>query len=342
MALFKILHGGENNLPAVKTPGYMYITEDKGNIFIDLSATKRIQLNAKSAVYDGKEQNIANTYIKDLNVSGKNITCVYGDEHSKVITTQDTVYSAGNGLNLSNNVFSLGTSGVAAGTYGPGSNVSGANGTTINVPQISVDAYGRVTSITNRVYTSVNTDTNTDTSVSVSLKNSGNGYVTTCTGSGTGGLNYHNSVYVDHSSGVLMGAAWNDYAEYREVKTEIEPGRIVIETGNGDLVLSQERLAPAPNVVSDTFGFAIGQTAICNTPIAVAGRALVFPFEDRENFKAGAAVCAGPNGTASLMTREEIREYPDRILGIVSEIPNYETWGETNIPVNNRIWIKIK
>jgi hypothetical protein len=42
------------------------------------------------------------------------------------------------------------------------------------------------------------------------------------------------------------------------------------------------------------------------------------------------------------MTREEIREYPDRILGHVSEIPNYETWGTGNIAVNNRIWIKVR
>jgi hypothetical protein len=42
------------------------------------------------------------------------------------------------------------------------------------------------------------------------------------------------------------------------------------------------------------------------------------------------------------MTREEIKEYPDRIIGLVSEIPEYKTWGEGNIPVNGRIWIKIK
>jgi hypothetical protein len=41
------------------------------------------------------------------------------------------------------------------------------------------------------------------------------------------------------------------------------------------------------------------------------------------------------------MTREEIREWPDRIIGLVSEIPEYEYWGDSNIPVNNRIWIKI-
>lgn len=50
----------------------------------------------------------------------------------------------------------LATSGVTAGTYGPSAAVTGTEGATINVPQITVDAYGRVTSVTNRVYTSKN------------------------------------------------------------------------------------------------------------------------------------------------------------------------------------------
>jgi hypothetical protein len=40
------------------------------------------------------------------------------------------------------------------------------------------------------------------------------------------------------------------------------------------------------------------------------------------------------------MTREEIKEYPDRIVGIVSEIPDYEKWN--NKDIDNRIWIKVK
>jgi hypothetical protein len=53
------------------------------------------------------------------------------------------------------------------------------------------------------------------------------------------------------------------------------------------------------------------------------------------------------------MTREEIIKYPDRIIGIVDEIPEYEVWNasltlneevksETNIKVNGRIWIYVK
>ena len=53
----------------------------------------------------------------------------------------------------------LPASGVTAGSYGPTANVTGTNNTTINVPQITVDAYGRVTRVTNRVYTSKDTNT---------------------------------------------------------------------------------------------------------------------------------------------------------------------------------------
>ena len=67
----------------------------------------------------------------------------------------------------------LSNSGVTSGTYGPTGNVNGTNGATISVPQITVDAKGRVTSIVNRTYTSVNTDTNTTYSAGTGLSLSG-------------------------------------------------------------------------------------------------------------------------------------------------------------------------
>ena len=76
-------------------------------------------------------------------------------------TNTDTQYYAGTGLSLSGTTFSLASSGATSGSYGPSANVYGSNGATISVPQITVDSYGRVTSIVNRTYTSVNTDTNT-------------------------------------------------------------------------------------------------------------------------------------------------------------------------------------
>lgn len=139
----------------------------------------------------------------------------------------------------------------------------------------------------------------------------------------------------------VRGAVFNDYAEYRESLIK-EPGRCVVETGYGDLELSTKRLQLGGNIVSDTFGFSIGETNKAQTPIAVCGRVLAYPYEDRYKFIAGAAVCSGPNGTISLMTREEIKEWPDAIIGYVSEIPEYKEWGTDKIQINNRIWIKLK
>ena len=143
-------------------------------------------------------------------------------------------------------------------------------------------------------------------------------------------------------AGQVYGAVWNDYAEYRQTKEHIQPGYCVIETGKGDLIKSSQRLQPGANIVSDTFGFAIGETEQTKTPLAVSGRVLAYPYEDRNLYQAGDPVCSGPNGTISKMTREEVREYPDRIIGTVSEIPDYEVWGTGNVKVNNRIWIKVK
>jgi hypothetical protein len=43
-------------------------------------------------------------------------------------------------------------------------------------------------------------------------------------------------------------------------------------------------------------------------------------------------VCSAPEGKVDIMTRQEIQEYPDRIIGIVSEI----------IPDEERIWIRVR
>ena len=140
---------------------------------------------------------------------------------------------------------------------------------------------------------------------------------------------------------LVTGAVWNDYAEYRKAES-IEPGRVVVESTDGEMKLSTERLQPGAEIISDTFGFAIGETDEYKTPIAAAGRVLAYPNEDRYSYPLGCAVCSGPNGTVSQMTREEIKEYPERIIGTVSEIPEYKNWGTGNVKVNGRIWIRIK
>ena len=140
----------------------------------------------------------------------------------------------------------------------------------------------------------------------------------------------------------VYGAVWNDYAEYRNQKEIIEPGYCVASADNGRVYKTIKKFQACDGIVSDTFGFAIGETEECQTPLAVAGRVLAYCAGNREDYHAGDTVCAGPGGLVYKMTREEIREWPDRIIGIVSEIPEYQEWGIGNIKVNNRIWIKVK
>ena len=159
------------------------------------------------------------------------------------------------------------------------------------------------------------------------------GAIFRCAGAGYFGKNL--------SAQKVFNAVYNDYAEYRQT-IKLMPGHVVIDCDNGSLKCSEQRLQPGAQVISDTFGHAMGYTENCQTPLAVAGRVLVYTYQNRNNYHAGMAVCSAPNGTVDIMTREEIKNYPDCIIGIVSEIPNYDYWGTDNIKVDNRIWIKIK
>lgn len=142
----------------------------------------------------------------------------------------------------------------------------------------------------------------------------------------------------------VYGAVYNDYAEYRICKEPFNPGMVVKENGDDTMSISAARLERGCSLISDTFGFAIGETDEAKCPIAVSGRVLAMPYESREEFAAhiGWPVCSGPNGTVSIMTEEEEEKYPSRIIGTISSVPTYEVWGSENIAVNGRVWIKVK
>ena len=161
----------------------------------------------------------------------------------------------------------------------------------------------------------------------------------------------YNYVWIDTDGSIqapkVYGAVWNDYAEYRESNCE-DSGYVLMEAGDDSLTKTTERLSHFAGISSDTWGFSQGETAKAHTPIAVAGRVLVYPYQDRNNYKSGDCVCAAPGGTVDIMTREEVREWPDRIVGTVSCVPDYEEWGggegsdRDPVKVNGRIWIKVR
>lgn len=137
-------------------------------------------------------------------------------------------------------------------------------------------------------------------------------------------------------NGVMHGAAWNDFAEYRQSDTDFTPGTIVCDDEGGFVTESKERLQRCSYVVSDTYGMVIGDRK-GNVPVAVAGRVLANVDCDVE---IGDCLCATEGGKATKMSRLEIANYPDRILGIVSEIPTYAEWN--GVEVKERVWVKIK
>ena len=99
-------------------------------------------------------------------------------------------------------------------------------------------------------------------------------------------------------------------------------------------------------ICSDTYGFAIGETDKAITPIAVAGRVLAYPMEDREEYRyhIGGFVGASENGRVTIMTPDEVRNYPESIIGTISAVPDYEEWGAEGhkVRVDGRVWIKVR
>lgn len=139
------------------------------------------------------------------------------------------------------------------------------------------------------------------------------GALTVAGGVGVAGNLYAAKVY---------GAVYNDYAERRKTAIEHEPGTVLIESESGVMITSSKRLQKCGKIVSDTYGFLIGETDCITSPIGVSGRVLA--KTDNSKFKIGDCVCTGADGTVSKMNRLEIILFPDRIIGIVSELPTEE------------------
>lgn len=266
------------------------------------------------------------------------ITNIVNRTYTSVNTDTNTTYSAGTGLSLSGTTFNHSNT-ITAGSVGTAQSPS--HGGTFKIPKITYDAQGHITEATT-VNITLPVDYNTDTKVTTAAQTSSTIYVTgtPSTGTVTGTLQYNENVYI--SGNVMYGACWNDYAEYRISNCQ-EPGRVICENGDDTLSLSTERLQPAGNVISDTFGFVIGETEQAKTPVAVSGRVLAYPYESREEFKKniGRPVCSGPNGTVSIMTDKEYRDKGYCAIGTISAVPDYEEWGAGKVKVNGRVWIKI-
>lgn len=115
--------------------------------------------------------------LKDLLVAGSarivgessfndNVT-INGDLSATNVSGNGSGLTNLNASNIASGTLAVGrlpTSGVTAGSYGLSSNKTGEHGKDFSIPYITVDTYGRITSISNKTLT-LPTDNNTDTKV---------------------------------------------------------------------------------------------------------------------------------------------------------------------------------
>lgn len=289
-------------------------------------------------------------FLKDLVVTGgaRFLNTIQGNITNSDTAKTATALSTNAGSTTQPIYFSNGKPVAITGTIANGitGNAATATALTSSAGSATQPVYfsnGKPVAITGTLANSISgnaaTATNA-TNVNIADDTTSKLFVLGATTTGNTRIYRESSVYLKDN--VIHGAAWNDYAEYRNVPEETNAGRCVCENGDGTLSLSYKRMQPGANIISDTYGFVIGEDEKANTPLAVSGRVLAYPYEDKSLYLPGEAVCSGPHGTVSRMTREEIKEYPEMIIGTVSEIPFYEEWGPKKIKVNGRIWIKIK
>ena len=183
-------------------------------------------------------------------------------------------------------------------------------------------------------------------SADVRIANSSNDYqALTDYGFKSGWLIYalKSSVYVGNNENSTASAS-GDYAEARLTSNKWHAGCCIKEDGKDDLIKTTKRLEKSCWIISDTYGMLINsiqEEDEIKIPVAVSGRVLAYPYEPIEEFAnhIGDPVCSGPNGTVSIMTEEEERLYPSRIIGTIASIPQEDKYGD--VEVNGRVWIHL-
>lgn len=154
--------------PAEHTHSYAGSSSAGGAATSANKVNSSLTLKIKSGSTEGTDLYTFNgSAAKTLDIkAGSNITLTAA-AGSLTIAATNTTYSAGTGISLSSGAFSLATSGVTKGSYGPSANASPSHSGTFSVPYLTVDKYGRVTAVSTKTIT-LPASGNTDTKVSIS------------------------------------------------------------------------------------------------------------------------------------------------------------------------------
>ena len=157
---------------ATVTDGYIYFAYDTGKIYLDYGTTRYVMSGITAGVGlttadSGRtvKAKLKSETASTLSSSAMGSTAsrqyavgVDKDGYLSVnIPWSNTTYTGTAPITVSSGTITHDTSGVTANSYGPSADVTGNEGTTMNVPYITVNATGHITAASNKVYTSKNT-----------------------------------------------------------------------------------------------------------------------------------------------------------------------------------------
>lgn len=172
--------GSKSTIPQDKVPGRLLIATDTGEAYVDDTTDSRVQLKDSTKVSKSGD-----TMTGILNMGSHKITGVstptantdaanYGSVKSEIEKNQ---YTSGTAIIVDNSEHTISHSTVGtAGSVGPTANATPVPGATFNVPQITTDAQGHVSSKTNRTVTIPKYTAGTGITISgVAISHSNNG-----------------------------------------------------------------------------------------------------------------------------------------------------------------------
>lgn len=149
--------GTKATMPQAKVPGRLLIATDTGEAYVDDTATSRVQLKDTTKVSKSGD-----TMSGPLNMGSNKITNVAtptadsdaANLGSVKSETAKIKYTGGTAITVDDSEKTISHKNIGiAGSVGPSANATPAPGGTFNVPQITTDAQGHVSSKTNRTVT---------------------------------------------------------------------------------------------------------------------------------------------------------------------------------------------
>lgn len=172
--------GTKATMPQAKVPGRLLIATDTGEAYVDDTATSRVQLKDTTKVSKSGD-----TMSGPLNMGSNKITNVAtptadsdaANLGSVKSETAKVKYTGGTAITVDDGDKTISHKNIGiAGSVGPSANATPAPGGTFNVPQITTDAQGHVSSKTNRTVTIPQYSAGTGLSISgTAISHSNNG-----------------------------------------------------------------------------------------------------------------------------------------------------------------------